>query len=399
MPEFSYTAKSGPHEIVHDTLSADNRMVVVRQLKARGLFPLRIDEITPQMTRRQASRLRRGEIADYTRQMADLVRSGIPLVKALTMLKMQTQNTRLKLMLDDLSNRVLKGASFSEALAAMPGIFSTFYVSMVSIGETSGHLGESLERLADFEERKRQITSQVQSALAYPAFVFFVGLATVFFMVTFFIPRISGVLTGLDQELPLLTRIVMGGSLFAQRTWWVFALLAALGGIFGRSLFKREDIRLRCDELMLRIPLVRTLVTRSEAVRFSYALGVLLRSGVPMVGALHIISLTLDNLVYRTSVAAFEAQIRKGKDLSSCLRTAQLYPEVLVNMVSVGEESGELGDMLLRAARIFESQVNRMIKTALSLLEPLLIVVIGGLVMIIVFALLFPVFQMNFMIQ
>lgn len=399
MPTYTYTAKSGPHQTVSDTMQAESKGMVIKKLKSQGLFPLVIEESLAATARKKPRIRRRLNVAEFTRQLAELIQAGIPLAKALGTLKTQDQPADSRKLLTELQDGVLGGSNFSDALSKAGHLFSSFYITMVRIGESSGRLAESLSRLADFKEREDSLKGQVLTALAYPAFVLAVGMLTVFFMVTFFIPRLSGVFGDFSQQLPLLTRLVMGLSSFFQMTWWLFAVCAAGGGFAFRSLLRQEKYRLKFDGLLLRVPLVKTLIQKVETARFAHAFGVLLRNGVPMVGALHIIALSVQNRIYRQALSRFDSLIRKGKDLSACLREAKIFPDLLVTMVSVGEESGELGDMLLRAAGIFEAQLNRTVKTVVALLEPVLILIIGGIVMVIVFAMLMPIFEMNFMAQ
>lgn len=400
MPTYTYIAKAGPQETVSDTMQAESKGMVIKRLKEQGLFPVIIEEASSGETPRKKRRLLwRPDTAEFTRQLAELIQAGIPLSKALSLLRSQEQNPGMQELLGSLEEGVLHGLSFSDALAQSPRFFSSFYLTMVRIGESSGHLADSLDRLAEFKEKEGALRAQILSALAYPSFVLAVGLFTVFFMVTFFIPRLSLVFADLNQDLPGLTRLVIGVSRFFQKSWWLLLALAGAAGVAARSFLRQDALRLGIDRLLLRLPLVKGAVQKMETSRFAYAFGVLLRNGVPMVSALRVIGLTVENRVFRQSLSGFESQIRKGKDLSACLREAGIFSVVLVNMVTVGEESGELGDMLLRAAGIFEAQLNRTLKTLVSLLEPLLILLIGGVVVIIVFAMLFPIFEMNFMIQ
>ena len=395
MPQFTYKAKAGTGQIKTGTIEAENKAVVVRKLRREGLFPVSISEINPLLAKRSYKKISPRDISVFTRQLANLLHSGFTLAAAISTLRQQEQNPRFKKIFEDLYNSIQKGSTFFEALNKYPAIFSSFYVNMVKVGELTGKIDETLERLADFKEKEDELSSQIKSALAYPLFILVIGIITVFIMVAFFIPRLANIISGLGQTLPLPTQIVIKVSNLMSNFWWLFVLAALAIFISARAYYKIEKNRLIIDGFVLRLPLIKNLIQKVEIARFSYALGVLLKNGFPMLGALGVVNLSMNNRVFREKVSSFQEKIRKGHSLSKCLQEERIFPPILINMVAIGEESGELTEMLIRITSTFETEVNRTAKTLTSLLEPTLILFIGGVVAFLVFSMLLPVFQLS----
>lgn len=397
MPQYAYKAKSGPSEIRSGTIQADNREAAVRRLKADGLFPVSIIEVAAKKEKKSAfKKAGAQDVSTFTRQLANLIRSGFNLSAALGTLIAQTQNQRLAAIIREMQEKIQKGVEFSSALNAYPAAFSSFYVNMVKIGETTGKMDETLERLADFKEKETELISQVRSALTYPAFLFAVGIITIFVLTAFFIPRLVEMFADLEQALPLPTVIIMNVSGFMNRFWWLVLIVLAVVIALLRSYYLVERNRARVDAFFLHIPWARDIILKMEISRFTYALAVLLRSGVPILEALGVVTLSVDNRYLRQRIATFREKIRKGNSLSSCMKAERIFPAILANMAAVGEESGELNDMLFRIAATFEADVNRTVKTVVSMIEPVLILCIGAIVVLMVFAILLPIFQLDF---
>jgi len=399
MPQYSYKAKSGPGELKTGTVTAENETAVARKLKLDGLFPVSIEETNPAPRRSVSGKVTGRDISTFTRQLANLVHAGFSISRAMATLIQQAQDPAQKKLIQDLHARIEKGATLSEALAAHPQLFSSFYVSMARIGETTGRIDETLQRLADFREKNDELVSQVRAALVYPAFLFIVGILTIVVLMTFFVPRLIVMFADFGQALPLLTQAVMSASGFLNKFWWLIVLAIAALIVLGRAYYKDEKKRVGVDNFFLRLPKAGTVIQLIEVSRFSYALAMLLQSGIPMLNALSVVTLSMDNRFYRQKVSSFQEKISKGKSLSSCFAAEKIFPPLLANMAAVGEESGELPDMLFRIAQTFESEVNRNVKTIVSLIEPALILFIGGIVVVLVFAILLPIFQLDFFTQ
>ncbi len=310
MPQFTYKAKEGPEQIKTGTLQAENKIVVIKKLRQEGLYPVSIDEVNPVPSKKGYKKINSRDISAFTRQLANLIHSGFPLATAISTLSQQEQNHNLKKLIEDLQENIQKGSTFSDALRKYPNIFSSFYINMVNIGEVSGKIDETLERLADFKEKEDGLISQIKSASVYPLFIFSVGVITVFILITFFIPRLVSMFSDLGQMLPLPTRIIIQTSKFMNKFWWLFVIGVATAIILIKSYYKIERNRLIVDGLILRLPLLKDIIQKVEIARFCYALGVLLKNGVPVLEALGVVSLSVDNRVFRKKISSFQEKIR-----------------------------------------------------------------------------------------
>lgn len=398
MARFSYTAKAGPQEIKNGVMQAENKLVVIRKLKQQGLYPVSIDEIETVAAKKRYKKIGPREVYEFTRQLANLIHSGFPLATALSTLSQQEQNLKVKQLIEDMHEMIQKGAAFSAVLSLYPNIFSSFYINMVNIGETSGKIDEALVKLADFEEKEEELMSQIKAALTYPAFILAIGTITIFIVITFIIPRFVFMFAELSETLPMPTQIVISISGFMGKYWSLLAAITAIFILSAREYYKKEKNRFFIDNITLRLPLFKSIIQKIETARFASALGVLLKHGVPIIEALEVVSLSVDNRVYRKSISSFQEKIKKGQSLSNCLQDGRFLP-ILVNMVKVGEESGELSETLTKIAGTFENEVNRTIKTMVSLIEPILIIVIGGVVALMVMSILLPILQINLAVK
>lgn len=399
MPQFTYKAKSSQGQVKEGFIQAENELVVVKKLRQERLYPLSIEETTIVAAKKKFKKINSRDFSAFTRQLSNLIHSGFPLTTALSTLSQQEVNSGFKKVIEDLYEKIQKGATFSEATSAYPEIFSSFYVNMINIGEAGGKVDEALGRLADFKEREDELLAQIRAALVYPAFIVSVGGITIFIVMAFFIPRFAAMFSDLGQALPLPTQIIMSVSRFTSRFWWLFIAASGLLVVFVRAYYKAELNRLSIDAVILRLPLVKTIIKKVEISRFSYALGILLKQGLSVLDALKVAGSSVDNRVFRKKILSFQDEIHRGQSLSKCLKADKLFPPILVNMVTVGEESGELNEMLLKIAGIFETDVNRVVKTMISLIEPVLIIIIGGIVMIIVLSMLLPLFRMDLLVS
>lgn len=395
MAQFTYKAKAGPDEIKTGTIEAENEIVAVKAIRQNGLYPISVKESTPGPSQKHYRKISSKELTAFTRQLSNLVRSGFSLPRAVSTLIQQTRNPNFKKLLEDLQDKIKKGFTFSEALSLYPNIFSYFFISMVRIGETGGRLDDTLEKLADFKERAEELISQVKAALAYPALLLVVGAISIFILMSFVVPRLIFMFSEFGQVLPLSTRILIQLSAFMSKFWWLILIVVGLLIFLIRYNYKIEKSRFIMDSFLLRLPWLKDLIQKIEISKFSYSLGLLLQSGVSMLEALGVVVLGVENRVYRRKISTFGEEIRHGENLSSCLGSEELFPPLLTNMVGVGEESGELAQALLKIGMTFEKEVNRTVKTIVSLIEPILILVIGLIIGLIVLSILLPIFQMD----
>lgn len=336
-----------------------------------------------------------GDIAGFNRQLADLLGAGIPLVKGLAILNKQTANEKLREIIFSILDDVQGGATFADALAKHPKVFSKLYVAMVRSGEAGGMLDEVLQRLADFSEQEEQLRGKIKSALAYPVVMVIAGSVAVFVMFSFIIPRITSTFEQLNQALPGITQLLITISDATQEYWLIgLAVLVVLTVVVWQFVQSTEG-RAMWHRAQLSLPLMGPLVQKSEVARFARTLGSLLRNGVSILVALEIVKEVLNNQVVRGEVEKVVEEITQGSGVAQPLKNSKVFPPIAVNMIAIGEETGRLPEVLLRVSESFESQVERAVRTLTSLLEPLIIVIMGAVVAFIVIAMLLPIFSLD----
>lgn len=404
MPTFRYTAKKGPAELVEGVLEAESRGGVLSHLAELGYIPVRVSEDAAASTgtvgrRREAAvgrqRVPVSVLTIFTRQFASLVRSQVPLLRTLQILRDQVRHRYFRHVLQGIAEEVRQGQTLSSALAKFPDVFPLIYVNLVNSGEVGGALDTVLERLAEQAERDELLRAKVRAAFTYPAFVAAVGFGTVVFLMTFVMPRLSQLLGGLGQRLPLPTRLLLTLSGWMSSPWfWADAagaivLLAAAWTISG------ERGRLARDRFVLRLPVLGPLVQEVEVARFARSFGLLLSQGISVLKAVEVAAPVVHHRVIRAALSRLPEGLRQGSPLSACLQELPVSTPYLVNTVAVGEESGRVGEALNEVAAFYERNAERSMQTMASLLEPSLIVAIGLVVGFIVMAVLLPIFEMS----
>ncbi len=418
MTSFRYRAVELNGASVSGVIEADDRKSALQLLGKRGLFPsaLEADSLNgkvkvaaPSTTAaptshatdtklsgfRLGSKISRKEITAFTREMASLLQSAIPIPQALDGLGEEEENPALKQVVLKVSDSVRKGASLSAALEEHPKLFSKLYVSMVKVGEEAGALQKVMTDLAALLEHEDEVRSEVMAAVAYPMFVLGFGVLTVIVLLTFVLPRLFTMLKEMLNILPLPTRILLGASEFLQHHWW-WVIPVVVGAIFALRWYVRSPKgALLWDGWKLRLPVMGNVFRAAALGRFARTLGTLLKSGVSLLPAMKIVENTIGNLVLANMIAQVSEETRGGDSLATPLRKLGLFPRTVVQMISVGEESGRLDEMLLKVAEIEERHMRTQTKTVISLLAPALILVVGALVGFIVIALLLPIFKMS----
>ncbi len=411
MPKFHYTAKKGPKDIVQGVLEADSRAGVLAQLAQLGYVPVRVQETgadgvasaaaasdgspPPAAKPVRASRIGGRQLAMFTRQFSSLVHAHVPLLRSLKILEDQTRHPYLRHILRELSEQVRQGETLSTGLAKFPRTFPPLFVNLVRSGEASGTLDTVLDRLAQQTEHDDTMRQRVRAAFTYPAFVGIVGFGTVVFLMTFVMPRLSGLLAGLGQRLPAQTRLLLAITAWLSNGW-VWAGVAAVGiglALVWRALGPRAAW-LR-DTIALRLPLMSGLIQQVELSRFARTFGLQLSNGIPILQAMDTANSVVDNLVLRQQLAQVPEGLRQGTPLSVCLQGVRFASPFLINTIMVGEESGRVGEALIDVAGYYEREVERTIQTMATLLEPALIVGVGLVVGFIVMAVLLPIFEMS----
>jgi len=339
------------------------------------------------------------DIAMMTRQLATLLKSGIPLVEALSAMIDQLDQPELKKALTQTRDKVNEGTSFADALGAHPKVFPPLYVNMVAAGEASGTLDMVLGRLAEFLEAQAKLKNKVTSALAYPAFMAMMGLVIISIMMVVVVPKVTGIFEDFNQVLPWYTRVLIFVSGIASNFWWAI-LITLAGGIYGfRRWLRTPRGRERWDKFVLRAPLFGKLVTMIAVSRFARTLSTLLASGVPVLTALEITRNVLGNTELMRVVEEARTSIREGESIAAPLKRSGRFPPIVTHMIAIGERSGQLEEMLENVATAYDSQVEARISTMTALLEPLMIVVMGGISGSIAFSILMPLMQINEFVQ
>ena len=403
MPTFHYTAKKGPTEMVEGVVEAESRSGVLAHLAELGYIPVRVSEgaqaAAATAPRRDAVVSRRRVpalvLTIFTRQFASLVRSQVPLLRTLQILRDQVRHPYFRHVLQGVGEEVRQGQTLSSALAKFPDVFPPLYVSLVNSGEVSGALDTILERLADQAERDEVLRAKVRAAFTYPAFVAVVGCGTVIFLMTFVMPRLSQLLGGLGERLPLPTRLLLTVSGWMSSAWfWAGAAVWAAVLVLAWKL-AGERGRLAGDRLILRLPVIGELVQEVEVARFARSFGLLLNQGISVLKAVEVAVPVVNHRVIRAELSRLPDGLRQGNPLSACLKQASVSTPFLVNTVAVGEESGRVGEALAEVAAFYERNAERSMQIMASLLEPTLIVVIGLAVGFIVMAVLLPIFEMS----
>ncbi len=402
MTIFYYRAKKGSSQSITGQIEAQNQDDAIELLSQQGLLPVSVAERPieglPQPQKSYVlKRISSKEIYFFTRQLANLIKSGIPILRALSLVNEQTSNSALKVIVKEIEMRIRDGAAFSDCLSLYPNQFNSFFVAMIKTGEESGNLKEALFRIADYQRSQQDMASKVKTAMAYPVFMGVVGLATIIFILTFVMPKITVLFSNAGEALPVPTKILMATSQLL-RQWWLVILIVA-GGIviFARRWGRSGAGRLMISQMALKAPLFGNLVLKSELSRFCRTLEILLKGGIPILRALQIAIPTLDNDIIRNEFSSCQKDLEKGASLTSGLKKSNVIPSLVVNLIVTGEESGLLEEALSDIAETYEAEANETIKSLSTLLEPVMILVVGLIVGFIVMAMLLPIFQIDIM--
>jgi len=404
MPAFSYQAIDTQGVTQRGVLEADSARAVRSQLRARHLVPLDVAPVVSSTQTRdivlwQRRVLNQSALTIWTRQLAGLVDAGLPLERALTALADEAATPRQQALVAALRAEVNAGSPFAHALAAHPAEFSPMYRAVIAAGEHSGQLGLVLERLADDLEARQALRSKVMAALLYPAIVSGIALLIVLFLLAYVVPQVASVFTSSQRALPLLTVVMLAISQAVQAAWG-WALLAAVGmGVLTRLSLRQPAVRERWDAAWLRLPVVGALARGYNAAQCARTLALLIGAGVPMLKALQTAADTLPNTALRADLVEAQGLVREGAPLGKALAYRQRLPGLLSMFARLGEQTGELPQMLQRAAQQLSNEVQRKALYWATLLEPLLIVGMGVIVMLIVLAVMLPIIQLNQLVR
>ena len=401
MPAYKFEALDAEGKSKTGLLEADNARAARAQLRAQQLVPLEVVAVTSEEAQDAGGLRLRGRVfnatalAIWTRQLSGLVGSGLPLERALTALTDDADDPRQRELLAHLRSEVNAGSPFARALSSAPREFDEVYRAVVGAGEQSGQLGPVLDKLADDLEERQALKAKLIGAALYPAIVSLVAVAIVVFLVTYVVPQVASVFTSSKRALPFLTTAMLAISAFLRSWGWLIALGGTAGVLTLLQMRRSEAFRLRFDAFWLTLPLIGRLARGYNAARFAGTLAMLAGAGVPILKSLQAAAETLSNRAMRADAMSALAQVREGAPLASALAGKKRFPGLLAMFARLGEQTGQLPAMLERAAKQLGAEVQRRAMALATILEPLLIVAMGGVVMLIVLAVLLPIIQLN----
>ncbi len=400
MGAFEYVALDKSGKESKGLLEGDTAKHVRQILRDRHMFPVKVTEIASKESRRQRTfsikrGMSAGDLALVTRQLATLSQAGLPLEEALLAVSQQNEDPRVQSILLGVRSRVMEGHTLADGLADFPQAFPELFRATVAAGEQSGHLDAVLERLAEFTESRQILQQQVKNALIYPIALVITAIGIISFMLAYVVPKVVYIFESYDQQLPLLTRIMIASSDFI-RDYWMALIVFIVAVVFGtRQLLKKDGPKRKYHQLLLRLPVVRKLTRGINTARFTQTLSILAGSGVPILEALRIASQVVVNVPMREAVEEASLRIREGAMISKSLATSKQFPPMTTHLIASGEASGRLEEMLTRAAINQEREVDGLIATLLGIMQPLLVIVMAAVVLLIVLAILLPIFEIN----
>lgn len=404
MPVYEYTALDSRGKKTKGIIDADSPLTARNKLRGSDLFPVKIRESSSRVKSQPAGttsiktllrRIKASEISTITRQLATLMSAGIPLVASLELLITQEVNPLLKKVLAQTKESVNEGNSLASSLKHHSKYFSQIYINMVTAGEASGSLDLVLERLAEFSENQETLKGKVVSAMVYPVIMLCIGVLALLMLVTFVVPKFVAVFDEMETALPLPTLIVIGASNFLKSYWWLILLFFIITGFIFRHAKRTERFARMWDEVKLKTPLFGSVIKRMIIARFARTLGSLLQSGVTLLNALEIVRNVVNNILVAEIIDNAIDEIKEGKALSAPLSNNILIPPVVVQMISVGEHSGELEKMLNKIADIYEREVESQVSAMTSMLEPFMLLGMAVIVGFIAISILLPIMEMS----
>ncbi len=401
MPSFRYVALDASGNQLVGNLDAGDSREATQRLRDLGQFPVEVSEVSGRVAEARAAmasqrkRVKRGDVTVFTRQLSDLIAGGLPLDRCLTVLIDQSENAGLSALLEEVQEEIRRGTPLSEALAAYPRIFTPMYTNILRAGEASGQLAEVTERLAEFLEKEQVRRSQVVSAMAYPSVLLCVAALAVTFLLFFVIPRLSAVFTGMGAALPLPTVILLSTTGFLGEYWWAI-LLAIVGAIVGLRAYASTEIgRRSIDRFWLNAPMAGKVIRQIVISRFARSFGTLVAGGVSLLDALEIAGDAAGNQVMKDAVEMLIGTTRSGESLAEGMRKAGSFPPMIIHMTAVGEETGDLPRMLRRVADSLDFEVDATMRRLTTMLEPIIVLGVGGFVGFVVLSILLPIFEAN----
>ena len=402
MSVFSYTALSRDGRQTTGTLSADNRTAAISQVVSQGLHPLKIDEqksagkAVKAPTAAKPGRVSQKSVENFTRELANLLAGGVPLSRAMGLLRREASNPAARFLWNALHDDVIGGMSLADSMAKHPRSFSSVYIAMIRAGEAGGFLDVVLAQIADFRTREQDLKGKVKAALVYPAMLALLATGVVIFLLTWFIPRFSPLFKQFGSGLPALTQVIIAASVIVK-TYGLWVVGGAIAGIFllRRSMATQAGKR-RMENLLLQTPLLGSVMARFALVRFCRMLGTLVGAGVPLLVSLRTAREAIGNQTLADTVSKAVEEVQRGQALSRSLAASpKLFPPSVVETIAVAEETGRLDKELVRLATAYESDLDRQLRMLVSVVEPLMLFAMAGIIGTVVIGMLLPIFNLS----
>ena len=407
MAAFAYKAVNARGRNASGVLEGDNARQVRQQLRERGLIPLEVEQVTERSQNNTKGiqfsffkpRISASDLALLTRQLATLVESALPVEEALLAVAEQSEKPRQKTMMMAVRSKVVEGHGLAEALSEFPSVFDDLYRAMVAAGEKSGHLDTVLNRLADYTERRQQTRSQIVQALIYPSLMLFFAFGIVLLLLTVVVPKIVGQFDHMGQDLPTITQILISVSTWLQNYGLILLVIIGILVVITQRVLQQKQMKLRYHKLLLKLPLIGRVSRGMNTARFARTLSILSASAVPLLESMRISGEVLENQHIKNQIAEATINVREGSSLRAALDKTKIFPPMMMHMIASGEKSGELQQMLARAADNQDREFEALIGVSLKVFEPLLIVSMAGIVLFIVMAILQPILALNNMVN
>ncbi|MBI4358371.1 MAG: type II secretion system F family protein [Candidatus Omnitrophica bacterium] len=414
MGTFRYRAKETSGNTIEGVVEAVTAQEAVDKINRLGYMPVRVEETastkkeqpqpsTPSLSQAVPSlrrKVKSKEITAFGRQMSSLIRSGVPILRGISIVSEQSANSHFRSFLNQIHEDVKNGSTFSSALSRYPHLFPPLYIALVSAGETSGTLDQTLAKVTDYRQKQEEILSHIRSAMIYPAFMAIAGVGTIVFMLTFVMPRLMGVFGNLGGDLPLPTKILIQISTAFRQGWlWGAVATAALliAVLFRGKKSGKKNLIL--NRLQLQVPVFGSLALKAEIARFSRTLELLIKSGIPAIQAIETATPVLSNAILKNELIRCAQDLKGGSSFGKSLKESKWFPIFMTNLLTIGEEAGKLDEALAEIAIFYERETAEAVRTMTSLIEPLMILAMGLVVGFIVIAMLLPMFELNMMVR
>lgn len=399
MPQYVYKAIAPSGEALEGQMEAKTQQEVILKLQEAGNIPLLAKELKAGFSLEsllaRRNKISQKQVGFFTEQLSTLLNSGMPLDRSLSVMLELGDDEKLCVVIEQIRDKVRGGGSLSDAMEEQHGVFSTMYTNMVRAGEMGGTLEISLKRLSDYLNRSKALRDAVVSAMIYPAILLVLAVGSLFILLAKVVPKFKPLFEDAGIELPLVTKLVFASAGVVQSLWWVFLILIVAVIVLIKAKLKEPEFRYAWDKRLLGLPLFGELISRNEIAKFSRTLGTLVDSGVPLLSGLKVAYKVVNNTVISTAINEAAEEVKHGAPLAQALEKQKAFPRLAQQLIGVGEETGKLDEMLMRASSTYDGEVKNTIDRMLSVMVPVLVLILAGLIFTIVFAILMPMMNMS----